>query len=106
VPADLVLICGVFGNVSHDDIRHTIEHVPELCRPGATVIWTRHRRAPDATPMIRACMNGAGFEEVAYDTENGFLFGVGTARLTAHPRPFDRTVTLFEFVGDGSAANL
>lgn len=106
VPADVVLICGVFGNVSDADIRHTIEHAPEMCRPGATVIWTRHRRAPDATPMIRATFEETGFEEVAFDTEDGFLFGVGTARLTIDPRPFDPTVTLFEFVGDGSAANL
>src|ERR1041385_5412799 len=39
--ADLLLSCGIFGNVTHEDIRRTIETWPMLCAPGATVIWTR-----------------------------------------------------------------
>ena len=67
-------------------------HLPELCAPGATTIWTRHRGEPDLTPAIRQRYLDAGFEEVAFDTEEGFLFAVGTARLTAaaaglRPRP-------------------
>src|SRR4051794_34952815 len=46
VPADLVLMCGVFGNISDGDVRRTIEQLPLLCAAGATVIWTRSRRAP------------------------------------------------------------
>jgi hypothetical protein len=106
VPADLVLICGVFGNISDNDIGHTIENASRFCTPGATVIWTRHRREPDATPMIRACFQRAGFEEIAFDAEDGFLFGVGTARLVENPQPFDRSITLFDFIGDGSDARL
>ena len=43
LPVDLLLLCGIFGNVANDDIRNTIEAVPAMCRPGAAVIWTRHR---------------------------------------------------------------
>ena len=47
VPADLVLVCGVFGNISDDDIAATIAAVlPSFCAPGASVIWTRHRSPP------------------------------------------------------------
>lgn len=53
VPADLVLLCGIFGNVSDADVRRTIEAAPQLCAPRAEVIWTRHRRDPDLTPSIR-----------------------------------------------------
>ncbi len=53
VPADLVLMAGVFGNVSDADVHRTIEALPQLCAPGATVIWTRSRRAPDLTPTLR-----------------------------------------------------
>lgn len=53
VPADIVLACGVFGNISDDDIHRTVAAFPSLCAPGAAVIWTRHRRAPDLTPGPR-----------------------------------------------------
>ena len=46
LPADVLLLCGIFGNVSDRDIQHTVQASPALCRPGATVIWTRHRRRP------------------------------------------------------------
>jgi len=66
VPADLVLLCGIFGNVSDDDVRATVEAAPQLCAPGAEVIWTRHRHDPDLTPSIRGWFTAAGFEEVAF----------------------------------------
>ncbi|HEX3392865.1 MAG TPA: class I SAM-dependent methyltransferase, partial [Solirubrobacteraceae bacterium] len=40
VPADLILLCGVLGNITAADIANTIRHLPSLCAPAATVIWT------------------------------------------------------------------
>ena len=102
VPADLVLACGIFGNIADADIRNFVELLPTLCAPDATVIWTRHRRAPDLTPRVRAWFERAGFDEVGFDApdEQG-LVGVGTHRLVAHPRPFEPGRRLFTFVGDG-----
>jgi hypothetical protein len=54
LPADVLLLCGIFGNVSDRDIERTVRAAPALCRTGATVIWTRHRRPPDLTPQVRA----------------------------------------------------
>jgi hypothetical protein len=106
VPADLVLECGIFENVRLDGIHNTVENLPSLCRPGATVIWTRHRRPPDATVAIRRWFDEAGFAEVAFDEEDGFLFGVGTATFTRDTPPFVDGLKLFEFSGDGTAARL
>lgn len=50
LPAGILLLCGIFGNVSDADIERTAAAAPALCAPGATVIWTRHRRSPDLTP--------------------------------------------------------
>ncbi|MCU1593532.1 MAG: hypothetical protein JWO12_924 [Frankiales bacterium] len=97
VPADLVLLCGVFGNVSDDDIRATIRATPSLCADGATVVWTRHRRSPDATPWIRAAWAAAGFEEVAFSSPGPEEFSVGTCRLLRPPEPFDPSLRLFTF---------
>jgi predicted RNA methylase len=101
VPADLVLVCGVFGNVSEADISRTIQALPGWCREGSEVIWTRHRRPPDATPFIRAEFGAAGFTEVAFEAPDGYVLSVGRNRLERPPGEFDPETTLFEFVGDG-----
>jgi hypothetical protein len=41
VPAQIVLVCGLFGNLSDADIRRTIRHLPMLCTERASVLWTR-----------------------------------------------------------------
>ncbi len=105
VPADIVMACGVFGNISNRDIHATVGALPSLMAPGGAVIWTRHRLEPDMTPSIRAWFGEAGFEEVAFDTEDGTFFSVGTHRLAGSPLPFDPNQTMFTFVGDGSGAH-
>ncbi len=106
VPADLVLVCGVFGNVSNADIRHTVTSLPTLCQTGSTVIWTRHRERPDATPVIREWFGDYGFSEVGFDSEDGFRYGVGTQRLAGPALPYQPDLRLFDFVGDGSGSHL
>lgn len=103
VPADLVLVCGVFGNIGAADITRTIQALPGLCRQGSEVIWTRHRRPPDATPGIRADFVSAGFAEVAFEDPEGFILSVGRNRLDGGNHvSFDPDARLFEFVGDGA----
>ena len=83
LPADVLLLCGIFGNVSDEDIKFTVEAASAMCRPGGTVIWTRHRRPPDLTPQIRAWFAASGFDELAFDaldTEDR-LMSVGANRL-------------------------
>jgi hypothetical protein len=96
-PADLILLCGVLGNITADDIANTIRHIPSLCAAQATVIWTRHRHPPDLTPYIRETFEQGGFAEIAF--EDSPPFGVGVNRLVASPQPFKTGVRLFEFVG-------
>ena|ERR1700676_2796093 len=52
VPADLVLLCGGFGNIGDRDVLRTIDALPQFCKEDGTVIWTRSRREPDFTPVI------------------------------------------------------
>jgi hypothetical protein len=104
VPADIVLVCGVFGNISDDDVRATVGNLPSLVRAGGTVIWTRHRMKPDLTPSVRKWFLDAGFEEIAFDTEAGTIYGVGTDLLVGADRPFVTGVRMFTFDGDGSGA--
>jgi hypothetical protein len=98
VPAELVLVCGVFGNIADHHIVNTIETLPSLCAPGATVIWTRHRREPDRTTEVRKWFVDAGFSEVTFEAPEGFIFGVGVNRLTADPVPFQPGKKMFDFL--------
>jgi RimJ/RimL family protein N-acetyltransferase len=97
IPAEIVITCGVFGNIADADIVRTIEALPSLCATGATVIWTRHRRPPDLTPSIRRWLAEAGFDELAFDAPGDAEFSVGTARLAVAPRPFEPGRRLFAF---------
>jgi hypothetical protein len=82
LPADVLLLCGIFGNVSDEDVKRTIEASAGMCVPGATVIWTRHRLPPDLTPQIRAWFAASGFDELAFDTlDTDRLMSVGANRL-------------------------
>ncbi len=101
VPADLVLVCGVFGNISTSDINSTIQALPGFCRPGGHVIWTRHRRQPNATPSIRAEFAASGFEEVEFVAPESTVMTVGHHRLEGPTTAFDPDRRLFDFVGDG-----
>jgi hypothetical protein len=97
VPADLILLCGVLGNIPEADIANTIRHLPRLCALGATVIWTRHRHPPDLTPYIRETFEQTGFGELTF--EDSPPFGVGASGLLVSPQPFEGGIRLFEFVG-------
>jgi hypothetical protein len=99
VPADLVLVCGVFGNITAEDIRRTVGFCVRLCATGGTVIWTRHRRdEPDLVPAICAWFEEVGFERrwVSDPSED---FGVGVHRFTGRPAPLVLGERMFTFVG-------
>lgn len=87
LPADVLLLCGIFGNVSDDDVGRTVTAAPALCAPGGTVIWTRHRRPPDLTALVREWFAEAGFAEVAFEAPEtaSTLIGVGVHRRAAAP---------------------
>ena len=97
LPADVLLLCGIFGNVSDEDIRQTARAAAGMCVPGGTVIWTRHRRPPDLTGQIRSWFAAAGFDEVAFDEpDTTSMTGVGVHRLrpgAAAARPDGRLFT-------------
>jgi hypothetical protein len=91
VPARIVLACGLFGNISDDDIVRTVAALPSLCAPEALVVWTR--------PNVRSWFEEAGFAEEAFDAPEGTYFGVGAHRLVSEPQRFTPGRRLFSFVG-------
>ena len=97
VPADVLLLCGIFGNVEDADVRRTLHALPTLLAPGGTVLWTRSRHAPDLTPAMRTWQAEAGVEEVAFVTEPGYGWSVGAGVLRGPARPLVPGQQLFTF---------
>lgn len=90
LPVDLLLLCGIFGNISRADVEATVAASPAMLRPGGFVVWTRGGPSgdrgggaagePDLRPWIRSLFTRAGFGEVAFDGEPE-SHGVGLARF-------------------------
>jgi hypothetical protein len=105
VPADLVLACGVFGNITDEDLQYTIANLPRFCRTGGTVIWTRNVGRNDITPTVREWFAGNGFSEAGFDVEEGYPYSVGIHRLTGPTLPFQPEPRLFRFIGYAKLGN-
>lgn len=97
VPADVVLVCGVFGNVADDEIPCIIEQLPRLCAEGATVIWTRNREPVDDVARVRKWFAAAGFGERALVAPDDVRFAVGAHRLLGVPSRLVPGLRLFDF---------
>jgi hypothetical protein len=99
VPADIVLACGIFGNISDSDLEGTVRNLSMLCRSGASVIWTRHWKEPEIIDKVRQWFMASGFEDLGYEAlENERKMGIGVARLTGKPKPFTPGYRFFTFV--------
>jgi hypothetical protein len=100
-PADLVLVCGVFGNITDEDIERTVGTCCQLCKTGGTVIWTRERRAPDRVPLICGWFEERGFDR-QWLSEPNAGFGVGVHRFRGEPLPLAEGQRVFTFAASGA----
>ena len=86
IPASLVLACGVFGNITDEDVARTIRCCTGLCAPGGTVVWTRGRREPDLIPQICDWFAAEGFALVGV-SEPWTRWAVGAHQFEGKSRP-------------------
>lgn len=100
VPADIVVACGLFGNMTNADIERTIGYCTQLCADGGTVIWTRARWAaefrsePDLVPQVCAWFEERDFERVWLSGPE-YHQCVGAHRRTAAPLPLEPDAVMF-----------
>jgi hypothetical protein len=99
VPADLLLLVGIFGNISNNDVLRTVRAAPQLCRAGATVLWSRGRSREDLNDGIRREFVSSGFRELDYATwEEGGRPALGAMRYEGPPVALVPGQRLFTFV--------
>ena len=99
VPADLVLMVGIFGNISDVDLERTVRAMPQLCAPGATLVWSRAPRGDDRNDAVRAWFAESDFVEIDYavaDVPDPPALGV--ARFDGPPAMLVPDRHLFTFV--------
>ena len=96
-PADLVVACGVFGNMTDADVKRTVGFCAQLCARGGTVVWTRGRWAPDLLPQVCDWFGEYGFEQL-WVSEPGFPAGAGAHRFTGTPSSLEAGTRMFTFI--------
>ncbi len=98
IPVDLLMLCGIFGNISDADIAATVHATPQLVASGGFVVWTRGSFEPDRREQIRAWFRECGCDEISYEAEpNGYGVGVAQLPSSAGPRREQPTDRLFTF---------
>lgn len=97
--AHVLLACGVFGNVSVDDVRRTVATLPALLAGDGIVIWTRGLANTDRDHSldIRADLAEHGFTEMSFEPTPDGEFRVGMNRLTRE-RALNAGEHMFSFV--------
>jgi hypothetical protein len=99
VPADLVLMVGVFGNITDADLEGTIAAAPGLCSSGATLLWSRGRDHTDRNDAVRGWFADAGFTELDYASrDTGSRPALGAMRYDGEPQALTAGRRLFTFV--------
>jgi hypothetical protein len=105
-PSDVVLACGVFGNITDQDVERTIHALRGLLTDDGVVIWTRGSRVPqdptavagDPSEHVRTLFADAGFAELTFDRPDDASFRVGVHQLTGPRERFQPGLRMFDFV--------
>jgi Putative methyltransferase len=100
VPALVVVVCGVFGNVRTADTPHLVQTIRGLCATTGSVIWTRTCASPHdqhAIDQVRACFAEQHFVEHAWHQTTPAHFVVATYRSIGEPITLDAAQPLFVF---------
>ncbi len=107
VPADVVLLVGVLGNLGEADVAATVAAMPHLCATGATLVWSRGRSldgvddVDDFVAPVREAFADGGFSEVSltpFDAEDDRT-ALSVVRFDGIPVPLGPTRRWFTFVG-------
>lgn len=101
VPADLIIVSGVFAHLTLLDAGKLIAALPMLCRPGAFVLWNRRE--------LRGRFNPESLELHEYFRRHGFVtvdqvssgeegFLLIRERYNGEPKPWAPGPSLFTFI--------
>nr|WP_238344873.1 class I SAM-dependent methyltransferase [Actinopolymorpha cephalotaxi] len=104
--ADVFLACGVFGNITHEDLETTIATLPQLLAPHASVIWTRGAERTedpsastgDPVDLVREVFAQQDFVEDTVIRPHDAGFRVGVHRFVGAPTTPRHGGHMFRFI--------
>jgi hypothetical protein len=101
VPADIVIVCGVFGNLADEiELNRLLENLSFLSKKGAFVLWTRgHSNGIPYSESVRKFLGESGFEEVNFKLTATGDMGVGIHRYLGEGSAVPKEEQLFVFSG-------
>lgn len=102
-PADVLLACGIFGNISTRDVERTVASLPALMAADGIVIWTRgaENQYANRGDDIRNWFADHGFSEMSFRSTPDGVFRIGVHRLVTDrsaDRVFGSGARMFEFL--------
>ncbi len=89
-PVDVLLACGVFGNLDREQLERCVQTLPVGCHEGTALLWTRGRGPEDPGPDLDRWLTRAGFRSTARVSPERAGYRVGLDRyggptVTAEP---------------------
>ncbi len=106
VPADIVIVCGVFGNLTDErELNRLLDNLSFLSKQGAFVIWTRgHSQGVAHSDNVRQILRASQFAEVNFQLTATGDMGVGLHRYIGENLLQPKEEQLFVFSGVPSKA--
>jgi hypothetical protein len=100
VPADVVLLCGVWGHVPTNERAQLVRAMACLCKPGSAVIWTRGV-SKDMTRLheIESLFDSSSWEQVRLSITSDKKWAVATHRFRGPPLELPESGQIFHFCG-------
>jgi hypothetical protein len=97
-PVDLVVISGVFGHIDRADRQRLFDFLRQICREGASVVWTYFNRYEQWTAELREDLTDRQFAEESVEVLDGdYAFVIGRNRFAGATEPFTQGMSLFTF---------
>jgi hypothetical protein len=100
VPADLLLLGGVFANITLADASRTVTALTHMCRPGATVVWTSYGPRLDDAGEVLALFETSSFERVELQRDADGQYVVAAHRYVGPARALSPGQRFFRFSSD------
>ncbi len=98
VPADIVVACGIFGNITDDDIERTIGFFPQLAKSGRHGAVDSRAHRPGSGSLILNWFDERAFDLIWVSSPD-VSYGVGAHRFTGQSEPLVSGAQIFDFVG-------
>jgi ubiquinone/menaquinone biosynthesis C-methylase UbiE len=106
VPADIVIVCGVFGNIPNEaELSRLIQNLRFLSKKGSLIIWTRgNTNGVTYSDTVRQLFQEFAFAEVSFKLTPTGDMAVGVHRYLDEGEVLPEEKELFVFSGDPKRA--